>query len=237
MLEFVICEDSQRLRENYEAMINKIIHEHNINAIIKLVSSKADELEVFIKKDYANVFIMDIDLKSSITGFQLAQMIREKFKKCYILFISGHLEFVFQSFKVKPFNFLPKPITYDILESNILEIYRDYVDNSEEEPKKLISIKLPGVLQKVKVCDIVAIEREQTKTVIHFLNGRIYCYHSMTEIFEMIKDTKFIRTHKSFICNKDYIAEHNFAKNEIIMQNGMSCSVGRSYKKGLLESD
>lgn len=54
---------------------------------------------------------------------------------------------------------------------------------------------------------------------------------SLQKIYEKIKPLGFIRCHKSFLVNIDYI--DSFTKLECILQNGISIPKGRYYSKEL----
>ena len=233
MLEIVLCDDNQKLLKTYAAMIERTIKDNALNACIKYMATSASEMEGFISKDSANCFILDIDLNNRLTGYDLAQKIRQKFQKAYIIFLTCHLEYVFQSFKIKAHNFLPKPVTMEILERTINDVYADYVENFNEKPHEVVTVRYSGVSHKVKMSDVVCIERVNSKCLIHTINGQICCNDTLSELHSMLKNDKFVRCHKSFVCNKDCILELRLAKNEILMSDGSVCLLSRDGKKEL----
>ena len=67
-----------------------------------------------------------------MTGLQLAEKIREFNKDSYIIFTTGHLEYSLMAYKLKTFDYIPKPITLERLEETVLRL----VDDVNGQPKK-----------------------------------------------------------------------------------------------------
>jgi two-component system response regulator AgrA len=215
-----------------EIIINRIIEKNQINGKIVLKADNPYTVQEFLKNNKANLFIIDIDLKVQFSGLELAKEIREKINSVYIVFVTAHLEFVFNSFKVKPFDFLPKPVTEEIIEQCIKDVYDDYIINFNQEKDRIIEIKSGQVIYKIKINDIILIEKKDSRTIIYTATNMIQCSENLEKISCMLDEESFIRCHKSFICNKKYISEVRLKTGEIIFETGHSCLLGRKYRKG-----
>lgn len=238
MLEIVICDDNERCLNNFNSIIEKTLRDHNINGRIVCKANCPEIVEEFIKHKSANVYFLDIDFKNCISGYSLAKKIRERDIKAYIVFVSGHLEYVLQAFKIKTFDFLPKPVSPEILEQCLLNMYSDYIGTTNVSYDcRYIEVKSGASIYRIKNSDIVFIEKLNSKTLIHMASGIVTCTETLEALNKTLNDESFIRCHKSFIANKTYISEIHLNKNEIVFETGQVCYIGRKYKKGLVYDD
>jgi len=111
VLRIIICEDNAEYLKLLEDYVNHTLESGSIAGEVVCAATHPDEVESYLTQGDANVFLFDIDLNSDKNGYELAVKIRENNPEAYLVFISEHLEYVFQSFKVRPFDFLPKPVT------------------------------------------------------------------------------------------------------------------------------
>ena len=125
MLNFVICDDNINLLDRLEKMLETIFSKNNYNASVVFKSDNADDILNYIDNNIADVLMLDINLKSSKSGLELAEEIRKRKKNPYIIFTTGHLEYAMVAYKYKTFDYLPKPIVYDRLEETITRLFED----------------------------------------------------------------------------------------------------------------
>lgn len=234
MLEIVVCEDHDDYRKLIKENLNSLICEHKINASIVFESGSPRAVEKFIMNHNPNVFFLDIDLNSDLNGLDLASIVHEKYEDAYIVFISQYANLVFQSFKMRPFDFLPKPISKKDLSNVLLEIDQHYSKNFCTEKPGFLNIKIGSKLYQIPKTDIIFIEKSGNKCVIHSSSKIVYCYQSLESFYEKLENMDFIRCHKSFIVNKNYIQSVNLTDMEIILTNNQKCYVGGKFKKHLI---
>jgi len=234
LLEIVVCEDNQEYRNLITSSLDQIIVENKINASIVLECDSPAIVEKYIGLNAPNVFFLDIDLNAELNGIDLAAMIHEKFADSYIVFISQYTNLVFKSFKVRPFDFLPKPVTKEELAGVLLEINNDYQKRFDVEKPDFLQIKIGGKIYQLPKHEIVFLEKFGNKCIVHTQNKTVYCYQSLETISEKLDNGNFIRCHKSFIVNKSFIEQINLSEMEIILQDGQKCFIGNKYKKDLL---
>ena len=103
MLDFVLCDDNFNALTRLEKMLESLFIECKINARIALSTTNPEELIEYVKVNKVNVVFLDIDLKSNITGLDLADIIRKKDRNIYIIFTTGHLEYGLMAYKYKTF--------------------------------------------------------------------------------------------------------------------------------------
>ena len=106
MLNFVLCDDNSSAIDKLSKMLNSIILSHNLKGQIAFSTTNPDELLNYVKNNLTHVLLLDIDLKSSISGLELAEKIREVDKSVYIIFITGHFEYGMMAYKYKTFDYL-----------------------------------------------------------------------------------------------------------------------------------
>lgn len=234
MLEIVVCEDNNEHRKTIIENLNLICRENKINAHIILECASPERVTKLITTDSPNVFFLDIDLNAELNGLELASMIHEKIEDAYIVFLSQHVNLVFQSFKVRPFDFLPKPVTKRELSDVLLEINSDNSSKHTKEKPGFLNIKIGSRIYIIPQNEIIYIEKFGNKCSIHAKTKTVHCYQSLDSICDRLGNTAFIRCHKSYIVNQNCIKHIDLANMEILLTDGQKCYVGGKYKKSVI---
>lgn len=227
MLNFVICDDNLAVLKRLEKMLESIFINNNIDAQISFSSSQAREIIDYLKNNKVDVLILDINLKSNITGCDIADMVRKKNKDVYIIFTTGHLEYALVAYKYKTFDYLPKPIVDERLEETILRL----IDDIKLTPSKFIRLNNNKTI--INQDEVNYIKKDGMKLVF-CTNTRTYeTYSSFNKIQDCLPEN-FIRCHKSYIANIENIKDIN-SDNTILFSNNNYCSIGAKYKNEILE--
>lgn len=228
MLNFVICDDNQNMLNKLNKMFDSIFISNNIDASVAFQSTNPIEILDFASSHTVDVFVLDIQLKSSMSGLDLAQEIREFNKDCYLIFTTGHLEYSLLAYKLKTFDYLAKPITTERLEETVLRL----VDDINGRPKKYIKIDSKNTL--VDENEILYIKREGMKLIYHTSAKDYEAYSSFAKMEELLPKN-FIRCHKSFVVNVNKIVHVEPVSNTIYFSDDSSCEIGPKYKRIILE--
>ena len=125
MLKFAVCDDNIVILNRLTKMLENIFLKNKLNAEVVLSSTSSEELLNYTTSNFLDVLILDIDFKSEHSGLELAQRIRQKNKNIYIIFSTAHLEYALIAYKLKTFDYLPKPITPERLEETVNIIFED----------------------------------------------------------------------------------------------------------------
>lgn len=225
MLNFIVCDDNETVSNKLAQMLESIFITHNFNAqILSKTSSPEEVLNYSLAGD---VFLLDINLHENISGLQLAEKIREKNKKAYFIFTTGHLEYAMIAYKVKTFDYLAKPITIERLEETIIRLFNDMVTT----PSQYIKIDNKNTL--INPQNINYIEKDGMKLIFHSDKKDYSTYNSFSKIEHCLPEN-FIRCHKSYIVNVDNI-NNVICNNKIVFTNKTQCFIGPKYKNNLLE--
>ena len=138
MLNFVLCDDNQSILDRLCKMLESLYIKHNFDAEIVFSSTTPESALEYVRNNNVNVLFLDIDLKSKMSGLDLASQVRKINKQVYIIFTSAHLEYVLIAYQYKTFDFIPKPITIERLEETFLRI----VDDIKADYKKSNFIRI-----------------------------------------------------------------------------------------------
>ncbi len=226
MLNFVLCDDNLNILSKLKEMFEILFFKNDIDAQVSFTSDKADEIYNYVTSNHVDVLVLDINLKSNVSGIELAKQIRKDNKDIYIIFSTGHLEYSLIAYSVKTFDYLPKPLTMERLEITLNRLLDDINSNKN---KKFIKIN-NGTIVKEK--EINFVKRNGMKVVFCTDSKEYETYSSFNKI-ESILSGNFVRCHKSFIVNTSNI--YNIDKNTIIFKNNSTCGIGPKYKDTLME--
>ena len=227
MLNFALCDDNSSVLERLSKMLETIFINNELEATISFKSTSGHELISYLDNNSVNVLLLDIDLKSDISGLELAQKVRDKNKTIYIIFTTGHLEYILNAYKVKTFDYLPKPITLERLEETILRL----VDDVKLNPKKFIRLNSKNTI--INQDSIYYIQKDGMKLVFHTENRLYEVYSSFNKIQPCLPDN-FVRCHKSFSVNIDKILDIK-SDNTVLFDDKNCCFIGPKYKNNFME--
>lgn len=226
MLNFVLCDDNLNILSKLENILNNLFIKHDYEANIAFKSDNPNDVLSYIKSNKVHVLISDIHLHASISGIELAEKVRKTNKSIYIIFTTGHLEYALLAYKVKTFDYIPKPFTIERIEETLTRLCNDIIGDSSQ----YLSLNNKNI---IKQSDIQYIKKDGMKLVVHTDSGKYEAYTSFNKI-EPCLPGNFVRCHKSYIANIDNIKDIETINNTIKFNND-KCYIGPKYKNNFME--
>ena len=227
MLNFVLCDDNLPVLNRFSTMLNNIFTKHDYEAKIVFQSGNANEVLNYITENHTDVLLLDINLKSNMTGIDLAKQVRKHNKNLYLIFTTGHLEYAMLAYKVKTFDYLAKPITQERLEETIVRLFEDITHS----PKNYISLSNKVLIDQD---EIQYIKRDGMKLVFCTPTKQYQTYSSFNKIMDTLPHN-FVRCHKSYVANINNITNVESKTNTISFGEDAKCFIGPKYKNEFLE--
>jgi DNA-binding LytR/AlgR family response regulator len=121
------------------------------------------------------------------------------------------------------------------LEAVLIDINEAYHKKLDLGQPEIISIKIGGNIFQLPKDKIIYLEQYGNKCIIHTTTKTVYCYQSLEAISERLANDAFIRCHKSYIVNRNYVEQTDLAGMSITLTNGQHCFIGGKYKKDLVK--
>lgn len=226
MLNFVLCDDNLNILNKLESMLNTLFLKHDYDAKISFKSNNATDAYSYIKSNDVNVLILDINLQDGISGIELAEKVRKINKSVYIIFTTGHLEYALVAYKVKTFDYIPKPFTIERIEETLIRLFSDSCDNTN----KYLTLNNKNIINQN---DIQYIKKDGMKLIVYTNSNKYEAYTSFNKIENSLSND-FVRCHKSYIANINNITNVEVSNNTIKYGN-KECYIGPKYKNDVME--
>lgn len=230
MIDFVMCDDNFNVLKKLEKMLESVFITKNIDAQIAFSTTEPGDLINYIRNHSVNVVILDIDLKSKVSGLDLANLIRKRDKNVYIIFTTGHLEYGLMAYKYKTFDYLSKPLTIERLEDTIERLVEDMSGNETK------FVRLDNDKTIIKQDSIQYIQKDGMKVIFHTDTRDYETYSSFKKILPQLPE-QFVQCHKSYIVNTKKVTDIDISSNSILLENNQSikCYIGPKYKNKFME--
>lgn len=197
------------------------------------IFSCAEEALVFINENKIDVLFLDIDLPG-LSGVELRKRAQD-IPVC--IFITSHPEFAVESFELDTLDFIVKPINPIRFESAIKRVVefmeiRQKADLFESSiGGDVIYIKEGHEQTKVKLHDVLYIEALKDYSLVITSQKRHCVLASIGNILKEIHFQSFIRVHRSFAVQKQFVQQIN--THDLILHNQAIIPIGRSFKDNL----
>lgn len=178
------------------------------------------------KADYDAIFL-DMEM-TGINGIETANLIRKVDKYVIIVFITNYTKYMQKSFECAPFRFLVKPISFEEVEKVIEEVNKKI---SEERTTLIFTENRTKT--RLFCDDITYLECQSHFVFIHTKNGVHKVCNSISVLYEKLNPSIFVRVHKSFIVNLNYI--RLIREKELMLYNcEEAIPISRTYKKSVI---
>jgi two-component system LytT family response regulator len=243
MVRTVIIDDEELVRETISRLLALYCPQ------VKLVG-EADSVEgglKLIREVHPHLVLLDVKMDDG-TGFDLLHKFDDiDFK---VIFITAYEKYATQAFRFAAIDFLLKPVNPDDLseavkraETLVQEHFISQLQALEENlktefrQKKKIVLKTQSSIYFVDLQDITHCESDGNYTFVNTASGdRILITKTLREFDDLLSDSGFYRSHKSYLINLTHI--RRFEKHEggyIILNNGFRSPVASRKQDELLE--
>ncbi|NME70383.1 LytR/AlgR family response regulator transcription factor [Flammeovirga aprica] len=220
--EVLLAQDLQ-LRLETNSGYKTILAQSYTEAVEVLSTSKIDFL------------IIDITLKGQRSGIDLAATVNESFHIPFIFLTSHSDQKTFENAKLfRPNAYLLKPFNDRMISMSIDLALEPPKDSPHYESGavqgngtvlKPLYIKQDNIYKKVNIEDIMYLEADSNYTVIHTKDVNYTYSMVMRKIQEKLKYPFFLRIHRSYIININYVT--SFDSNSIILDERYKLPVSK----------
>ncbi|QES75944.1 response regulator transcription factor [Clostridium diolis] len=201
MINIAICDDIIEELEMVSSYVSKNIKDLDIPFKISSFREGQDLIEnINSSKQNFDIIFLDIYMKFS-NGIDIARRIRDSDKECKIIFITSSKEHAIDSYDVCALYYILKPINEEKL-TNAIKIA---VESLNKENKQVIIMNKKGNY-RIPYKDIIYAESKARVVNIYMKSSEVISFYSKLEdFFQSLKDERFLRCHKSFVVNMDFI--------------------------------
>ena len=225
-IKIAICDDETKICSHIEKILTSILTHKFMTFDIDVFYSGETLCEEMERTKYDLVFL-DIELPN-MNGVEIGQYIREVKKDniTQIVYISSKQEYAMELFKVRPIDFLVKPLDERQIE-NVIDVYINLNGGAED----VFHYKKSYYSQKVEIFKIMYFVRNNRKVTMFTTDGEETFYESLESVYERVKKYGFLFIHKSYIVNYRFIQTMRY--DYVIMANHEQFSISQSRRNAI----
>ena len=222
-MKVAVCDDEKEMVTCIEEYITRYGNSFNKNIDIDVFLGGEQLISELACGNHYDIVILDICMPQK-SGIDVGVYIREVMKDSIsqIIYISSEEQYAMELFKVQPLDFLIKPVEYQQI-VNVFDkaVHLLGIGNNVFKYEKNSSIN------RVLLSDIRYIASNGRKIIINLSNGfDDSFYGNMDKVYDSLKENYFIRVHKSYIVNYNYVRKISASK--LIMDNEQEIPVSRN---------
>lgn len=231
MLRLAICEDNVRELSEMVSLVEEYRTLHRAEYQCSVFHNGFELASVLEKKKSFDVYLLDI-LMPGFSGMDLAKEIRAFDHNAQIIFFTSSPEFALESYSVRAFHYLVKPVTRETVFSVLTEV----LERIEKEQGASIVVKSLDGLQKILLSKLTYLEAMGKKTVYHVYPDRtVKCMEKFSITCESLgSENQFLKPHRSYLVNMNYI--DRISNTEIILQTGARVPIAQGKSREIKES-
>ncbi|MBR3503663.1 MAG: response regulator transcription factor [Clostridia bacterium] len=210
-VRIAIADDDADMRN----VVRKIIERDGGYELVGEAENGAELVELF-DREHPQALILDVEMPV-MTGIECARAIQDRDPGTVIIFSTAHDQYMQDAFELYAFDYLLKPFKLERA-LKTLELVRERLAEREKAVERTIAegparaaagrimLRHKEGVSLISVENIILVQREERMTVIYTSDGNRYMTgDSLAEIDEKLPDSAFIRTHKSYIVNINFI--------------------------------
>ncbi len=221
MYKIVVCDDD---KENCKYVKSMIEMHFSGNCEIATISEPVEIATFFGKKEnYVDIMFMDINLEK-LNGIDLIKEYQTENKLTKIVYISAYSSYMKNTFDTIVTDFIEKPISNSDIKKSLDKI----VNNGHHKQETYVYLKSGSEMVKINPNNIIFIESKQRKINVHLCTGKVKELYCKLDDAHKRLPYYFLRTHKSFLVNFNYITKKH--KTKLFLDNQKQINISRAYR-------
>lgn len=221
MLHIAICDDEPAAVSVVAGLLENDLRRRGLEAeTVSFTDSRDCRRAVEAGARY-DLLLLDVDMPG-VDGITLGVELAELLHDTVLIYISSRTDRVFDSFRARPFRFLPK--------SELDREWPSLMDDVQRELQRRAAARLvfPSGAQTLSLRpeDIVYVEALLKKQVLHTVRENYDITVGFESAVAQLEGLGFIRIHRSYAVNYRFI--HSINRTDVELDDGTVLPIGRS---------
>lgn len=215
-LRIAVCDDDKLERAIMSDMLNKLAPESSQ----EIYESGEQFLSEFRTNKY-DLIILDIFM-TGITGVETLEKIRAIDANVNVAFSTTSKDFALEGYRLHAVRYLEKPVTEDALKELLTLV------SLQKLATPHLNIKVNSEIIDVRFNQIRYLEQSGHTTFIHLKDDIIKISGKLDDFEEKLNTPNFLRCHKSYLVNLDFVTDVEDEFRVFVMDNGDNVHVRRN---------
>ncbi|MEG0485613.1 MAG: LytTR family DNA-binding domain-containing protein [Oscillospiraceae bacterium] len=217
-MKIAICDDEQIYVDEIHTVLDALLKSKGIAAQFSLSTNAAH----FLNQDFSTYDIVFLDVNMGMyNGIEVAKQIRQSNEQVLIVYISALLEYAIMGYSVRAFDYLLKADLNQTLPNCLDKLLKEI-----RARQQTFSVKTDAEEMVLTISEVVYLESKNHHVTIYLKNNRIIqLYRKLTDLEQQLSVSGFLRVHKSFLVNMNYIKE--MKQRVCILRNGLAINCSK----------
>ena len=200
-LTIAICDDEKIMLKIIMSAVKSAFEEHfgqlSIHAFLNV-----KKMDAFLKTEKVDLIFLDI-VMPKVDGVEYAEFLRNSGSATPIVFVTGSEERVWDSFRVRPFDFIRKNCFLTDLQRVAERFSAEYKKKESDKASEGLVVSVKGELHTIELSSIKYIESQKRTQLVHFNAEQepLPINSQMQTLEEELSPHGFYRVHKGFLVN------------------------------------
>lgn len=233
----IIVDDEQSARN----ILSSLIKSHCKEIQIVEFCENLEQAITAIDQYKPELVFLDIEMPN-YSGYEIATFYDEL--NFEIIFVTAYDSYAVKAFELSAVDYLLKPIEIDRLKSAVQRFkqksksqldaqkYKVLKESLHAQKAQKLIVQVAHGQKIIDLNDVIAIQASESYSDIHVKGGTTFTYSKNLKHFERLLDNNqnFIRTHKSWIINTNFMTSYSKSQCSIQMEQGITAKLSK-YKK------
>jgi two-component system, LytTR family, response regulator len=182
----------------------------------------------FLNREKIDLIFLDINMPD-INGMQLLQTLSPR---PLIIFTTAYSQYAVESYELNAVDYLLKPATFErfLMAINKAVAALTSKNTTGMHEGAAVLIKSGPQTYRVKVSEILYLEKNGNYITVHLKDGNILIRENMADIFDLLPAADFIRVHKSYVVGIRHIS---MIEVHQLIVNDEKIPIGSTYRDSL----
>ena len=220
-MRIAICEDLKSDSNQLKSYVERYLADYRIEALLSVFESG----EAFLQNspEQYDIVFLDIFMEGR-NGIETARRLRSLGCDCMIIFTTTSLDHALESYEIGAAHYLVKPIDYKQVQTAL-----DRCKKLFSQAQRYIEVLSERLTVRVYFNDLIFAEVFGNATLLHTAQGKVKTYLPLDKVGEQLNSVQFLRCHRSYIVNMDYIQSTD--ASDFILEGGQRVPLPRKDKQ------
>ena len=220
-MKIAVCDDERQFLDAVCTLLEQWAQNHNIRLTLCRFTNGDDLIDAH-RKECMDLIILDV-IMPFFSGMDTAKELRHDDSAVPIIFLTSSKEFAIDSYEVRAFYYLMKPVDrekfFPVMD-DFLKIY--------DFRKITFTAPTANGFCKIAIDDVEYLEAQNKQVLLHMRDGRTVEIRERFSACEnvFLPDNGFFRCHRSYIVNLNRVEQ--FTKTEICTGQNARIPISRN---------